>query len=413
MKNFSNGFGLIVGVLLTALLSLFVAVAVEDPTVWVPLFITLLIGGLVPRAGAGALRADASPDISAMVAYAGKFSKKLYRGFITDLAIFKDVTAWWGLKFKENLHKLTVNGQPRPYTGVFEANAGDIAFSGQTIEAEKFQRDILIEPSIYRTTYLGEMRGKGEGANNTTIPFAQFTLETVAKRVGEDINNNTVWNGVGKAGFTAFNAGSTYAVGDYVSFSNGVNTHYYRVVTATLAAESPATHPAKFENVDSLAICLGLGTKIRSLRTADELAHVEVTGSMLTDTYSKAKKIYRGLPEKVRTAGRVTMYYSLSVHEALLDSFEGDISKYTDKDLKLVTLPTSDGNCILKPASWMSGSEQVVCTPKDNLIAGTDLLSDFNDFRTIPQMYTVQLGLTGTLGFGVQDPEAISTNDVD
>src|SRR5690606_37675174 len=116
---------------------------------------------MVPRAHAGALRADASPDISALSAYAGKYSKKLYRGFIQSLDVFNDVTAWWGLKFKENLHRLTVNGQPRPYTGVFEANAGDIAFSGQTIEAEKFQRDILIEPSIYRTTYLGEMRGKG------------------------------------------------------------------------------------------------------------------------------------------------------------------------------------------------------------------------------------------------------------
>jgi len=413
MRNFLNGIKAVTGLVLITVLSLFIAGAIGKPSVSVALFSFFLIAGLVPRAQAGVLRADASPDISALAAYAGKYSNKLYRGFITSLDVFNDITAWWGLKFKENLHRLTVHGQPRPYTGVFEANEGDIAFSGQTIEAEKFQRDLLIEPSKYRTTYLGEMRGKGEGANNMTIPFAQFTLETVAKRVGEDINNNTVWYGIGKAGFTSFDAEDTYAEGDYVSFANGKNVHYYRVLANTTAGQSPATHPDKYENVDALAICLGLGTQIRTLREDDKLGHVEVTGSMLSDTYSKIKKIYRGLPEKIRKSGRVVMYYSLSVHEALLDDFEGDISKYTDKDLKLTTLPTSDGNCILKPVSWMSGSQQVVCTPKENLIAGTDLLSDFNDFRVIPQMYALQLGLTGTLGFGVQDPEAISTNDAD
>lgn len=357
-------------------------------------------------------RLDVSPDISALAAYAGKYSKQLYRRFVTGIQVFNDITPMLNVKHKVNLHKITVEGGPMPYSGIEEYNASDIKLSGQVLEVQDWQRDISIEPKKYRTTYLGEDRGRGEGANNMTVPYAQFTLETVADENASSINNSTVWNGVGKAGFAAFNPASTYTVGTYIAFNNGVKVHYYRVVTATLAGESPATHPAKYTNVDALAICVGLGTQIRTLRTNDELAHVETTGSLATDAYEKFKAVYRGVPEVVRANRKCIMYCSLSSYEALLDDFEGDISKYTDKDLKLTTLPTSSGNCILKPVSWMSGSQQLVCTPKENLIAATDLVSDFNQWRVIPKMYTLALGLTGVLGFGVQDPEAISTNDM-
>ncbi|HWK58725.1 MAG TPA: hypothetical protein VNQ80_15385 [Parapedobacter sp.] len=412
MKNFSKGLGLAVGLLLTALLSLFVANAVGKPALLGVLFAVFLIGGLVPRGNAGVLRAEASPDISALAAYAGKYAKGLYRRFVTGIQVFNDITPMFNVKNKVNLHKLTVSGGPMPYSGIEESNPNDIKLSGQVLEVDDWQRDITIEPKKYRTIYLAEDRGPGEGATNTRIPYAQFTLETVADENASAINNQTVWNGVGRAAFSAFNPASTYDVGDLVRFNTGKKDHYFRALDETTAGQSPATHPAKWLNVDVLAICEGLGTKIRTLRTADALGKVVTTGSLATDAYSKFKAVYRGVPEVVRANRKCFMYSSLSSFEALLDDFEGDISKYTDKDLKLVTLPTSNGNCILKPVTWMSGSQQLVCTPKENLIAATDLLGDYEKWRPIEKMYTIDFGLTGVLGFGVQDPEVISTNDM-
>lgn len=412
MKNTSKILGLFAALFSIVFLSFVIGNVMGSETVGLVFLVGMTVLSIVPRPEKMVLRVDASPDISALAAYSGKYAKQLYRRLVTGMKVFNDITPMFNVKHQVNLHKLTVNGGPMPYTGVEEYNSDDIQLSGQVITVEDWQRDISIEPKKYRTTYLGEERGRGEGANNMRIPFAQFTLETVADENASAINNQTVWNGIGKAGFTAFDPAATYSVGAYVAFNTGVKVHYFRVVTATAAGESPATHPAKFTNVNALAICLGLGTKIRTLRTNNELAHVEPTGSLATDAYAKFKAVYRGVPEVIRANRKCYMYSSLSSFEALLDNFEGDISKYTDKDLKLVTLPTSNGNCILKPVSWMSGSDQLVCTPKENLIAATDLTSDLNSWRAIPKMYTVALGLTGVLGFGVQDPEAISTNDM-
>jgi len=101
---------------------------------------------------------------------------------------------------------------------------------------------------------------------------------------------------------------------------------------------------------------------------------------------------------------------SFTVFEYLLASFE-DISKYTEKDGTLTHLPLTNKKCKLMPVSWITDSDMVSVTPNENFIAGTDLESDYRSIRTIQQMYHLDFGMTGVLGFGVQDPEVVSLND--
>lgn len=106
------------------------------------------------------------------------------------------------------------------------------------------------------------------------------------------------------------------------------------------------------------------------------------------------------------------MYCSLNSHDALLDNIEEKVSKHTVLDLGITYLPKTNKKCMILPASWMGSSHQLNCTPKENLIYGTDAASDMNTIRVLPDVYTLKYAITGVLGFQYQDGDAISMNDM-
>ncbi|MNR25729.1 hypothetical protein D3C85_1428950 [compost metagenome] len=59
----------------------------------------------------------------------------------------------------------------------------------------------------------------------------------------------------------------------------------------------------------------------------------------------------------------------------------------------------------------MNGSGALVASPQSNLYIGTDLLSDLNTINTVPQVYHLDMGLTGVIGFQYADDEAVVMND--
>ncbi|MFD2741955.1 MULTISPECIES: hypothetical protein [Sphingobacterium] len=358
----------------------------------------------------GAFFDTMNPDLSALAKYVGKYRKQIYTRFINGLTIFQDVNARYGVKDREQLLKLKINNQPKPFTGVFSPRGNDIVFSDQELTVEKWQRDFQIQPDRYRDTYLSSLRGRGEGANNMTIPFAQFTFEQVNKQLAADINDVTVWWGEGKTAFSAYSSSATYAVDDLIHYVVNGETRFYEVTASTSAGETPLTAPQKFKAADAKAITEGLGTKIRKARANMLIKNVISTGAITRDNaYEQFKAVWRGAPEWLRTQGGI-LYCSFSNFEKLLDSFE-NISKYTEKDGTMKYLPLTDKKCELRPVTWKTGSDSLEVVSKDNLIAATDEESDYSDIRVIPQMYHLDYGITGVLGFGVQDYDAMAIND--
>lgn len=369
----------------------------------------LLITSFIPREK-GALFDTLNPDLSAMATYVGKHRGNILTDFMNKLTIFQDINGMFEIKDRAQLTKLTIDNQPGPYTGVFSPIGNDITFSDQEISVDKWQRDYQIHPDRYRDSYLSYRRGRGEGANNMTIPFVEFTIGKVNDKLAADVNNITVWWGEGKSKFVVFDPAETYAVGDLFSFKVGEKVLYYEVIQSTNAGETPISHKNKFKSADAKAITVGLGTKIRNARTEGKL-NVTSTGAITsTDAYDQFKEVWRSAPEWIRTEGGI-MYCSFNSYEKLLDSFENN-SKFTTTDMTLSHLPLTNKKCQLKPVSWMAGSEQLVCTHQDNLVAGTDLQSDFRDVRSKEQMYHVDFSITGVIGFAVQDLDALVTNDM-
>lgn len=398
---------LILGLLALVFLMGVIASATGNPLVAFAIGAMALFSGSI-RKESGALFNTIDPDVSALSAYAGKYSKKLYTKFENSLDFFKDLSVFYNVKSAINLLKLAVNGKPKPFTGVFNAQSGDIVYSDQRLTVDKWQRDFQIMPDNYRNTYLEELRGAGEGANNMNFPTHVY--DVVMNKLAGDINDILPWHGVGQAAFTAFDPAVAYTVGSRISYTQNGVVRYYEVVAATTAGETPVSAEAKFEDASVKAITEGLGTKLRKLRTAGDISRVASTGAITqTDAYQQLRSVWAKAPEWVRRQGGL-MYMSFTVFEYLLASFE-DISKYTEKDGTLTHLPLTNKKCKLMPVSWITDSDMVVVTPKENLLAATDLESDYRKIRTIPQMYHLDFGMTGVLGFGVQDPEVVATND--
>lgn len=368
-----------------------------------------LLGAFVPQAE-GVLYNKIDPDVSGLANYAGKFSKKILLNFENKLDFFKDLTTIYNVKSAINLTKLSINGHAKPFTGVFSAESGDIVYSGNRLEVDKWQRDFQIMPDNYRGTYLEELRKAGEGANNMTFPSHVF--DAVTSKLAGDINDIVPWWGLGLAAFLDFNPATAYPVGSHFKQTVDNKTKYYEVVTATQAGETPATAPAKFVDASTKAIAEGLGTKIRKARTSGQITKIASTGIITAaDAEAQFRSVWAMLPEWVRRNGGI-LWCSYSLYELFLLSIR-EFTKYTESDSNTTYLPLTNKKCEIRPATWITNSNMIVGTTKDNLLAGTDLESDYRDIRTIEQMYHLDFGMTGVVGFGIQDFEPLVTNDQD
>ncbi|MNX09503.1 hypothetical protein D3C86_392340 [compost metagenome] len=366
-----------------------------------------------PKIDGNINRSDISPDIAAIQKYVASIKPSLLRKYFNGLAIINDITFQPNVANKLVLPKLIVTGKPRPYTGNHKPNAADIGYGDRELIVDDFQRDIAIDPRKYRNTYLSKFRPAGSGANSNVIPFAEYTVETILLQNASMLNNHTAWKGLGRSAFSNYNPATAYVVGNRIKFTGAdEEPHYYICKTNTNAGESPTTHPAKWDNKDELAVAEGLGTKLKAGRTAGSILSASTGVITKADGHEQALTVYRTLPEELRNqAPDVRLYGSSDTIDLITDGFKDTIGKYTSPDGKITYLPKTDNKCQLVKASWMNGSGALVASPQSNLYIGTDLLSDLNTINTVPQVYHLDMGLTGVIGFQYADDEAVVMND--
>ncbi|MES2810025.1 MAG: hypothetical protein V4619_15445 [Bacteroidota bacterium] len=410
MKNFNNFYKAAGTLLLVAFMGLCLAAyfGINPALAAVGLFMV----GLIPRPANAFFMA--TPDTTNIANYFGKVAPRLFATVLNKMDIAKDIPLITNVKNKLKLTRLIINGEPKPYTGVHNAQDNDIAYSGRDLVVDAFQRDLLIMPSKYRLTYLSDFRDPGEGTNNKSIPFVQFTYNRIVEEQAAAFNNKTAFFGVGTAAFAAYSGAATYAVGDLVTFTTGGELQYWKAIATTSAGQSPDTHPAKWLKANALAITKGLGTILKADRANSVIpaANVASTGAITgADALAQVKAIWRKLPDAVKAQG-AEMNMARTIGEYLLDDIETKLSKYTEKDNSgTLYLPGTDGKCAIKIRSWMSGSGMVFATPRENLMMGTDLLTDLSTPTFIPDVYTIKGGYSGVMGFNYQDENVLAIND--
>lgn len=366
-----------------------------------------------------------SNNVAALSAYAGKHQKGLIGQLVNGLDFANDVTVKRNVKNKLQLPKLSVARGARPFSSETEFKSGQLVYSNRTLEVGAGKRELLIDPEVYRETFLSEALTPGSAANKKEIPYEAFTWMKVIENLAAEINDYTAYNGFDRADAVAFDAGDTYAAGDYITYAQNGITEYWKCLATTTAGQDPDDTPAKWQNVTAEAITKGWGTLIGELVTATSLSPVTI-GAISTGAEALAgmKELFRDFGPAYKKR-QIIIHCSYTNFEYLLDGIK-EYSKYTRDDVNkmegenLIILPETAKKCIVKPASWLGESGRLIAEPAfmeagqwkgQNLCFGTDVLSDMNVIKTKENLWTLEAGIKFLCGFEIADLEALRIGD--
>lgn len=400
MKNFSNTRTGIFGLLLMAVAIVF--------SPFVPMAMTLGIN---------------AADVSALSAYAAAFQRPLIATLINGLDVAKDIVIQPNVKNSIPLAKLKVGKGFRPYSATHEPESGNLKYTDRVLSVAAGKRDLLLDSEDYANKYLAWNLSAGSGAGKKEIPFAQFTWSLIMKQLAAEINDGTVYFGFDKTGIGAYSGAATYTANtDIKTYTQNGVSKYFLCISNTTAGQSPDTNPEKWQDVTERAVVPGLKSYIDT-EISGSTVTVVATGA-ITDGASALTaftKLFRGATAAYKKNGMI-IHAPFTDYEFLMDGILATYSKYTREDLAatgFLVLPNTGGKCVVKPTTWLTGSRRLIMEPNapgdelrgQNLIMGTDLLSDMNEISAIPDVYTLKTGIKLRLGFQIQDLDALYLGD--
>lgn len=333
-----------------------------------PVAITVFCLGLFSSVAIGTIQGvafETSPVVSALTAYAGKFQKKLFSTLFNGLDVRNDITLIPGVKNKEIMTKLTVAQGVRPFNSTYNPPGDELTYTDRVLEVKAAKRELRIDPEKYRTTYLSEALAAGSGANKMEIPFAEYTWNEVMKGIARDINDAC-----------------------YLASYNAAGT-------------TPG------------AICDGLGTIIAAEITATNITAVGTGAVTSANAVTKFEQMYKALPVAYQNT-LTYMYCSYTNYFNYIEHYRATYGGNVDNaglTQEGAYLKISGGKCIIKPCTWMGTSNRLILTVKENLLMGTDLLSDAQEIKMTPAMWTIDAGVKFLIGFQIRDLGAIKVND--
>jgi hypothetical protein len=370
-----------------------------------------------------------SVDVSTLLAdYAEENKQPLIASLVNGLDIAQDIMVVPNVKGKMKLTKLSVGNGFRPYSSTTEFKAGQLAFTKRELVTQTGKRELLIDWRDFKTTYLALRTSPGSGANKdfNNMEFAPFVWEQVIKNMQREINDETAYFGFDAGDAVAFDIGDPYDAGDYVTFAVSGVTEYFLCVDDTSAGETPITDPEKWLYVTARAVVPGIKTYVDELITSTELSEVAVgvinSGATALDGF---RELFRSQSAPNQKAGQI-VHASYTDCDYLMDGIEDKLTKYTTPEVSnwlkmgLIPIPGTDGRGFAKRATWLTGSRRLISSPivpgtgySKGIVMGTDLLSDGNEIKTKPNLWTLEAGIALDLGFQVPDPDAIRINDQD
>lgn len=409
----------------SAFIALFLGVAVQSATGLNGFAVagTLMASGyalpyLVAELPKGISFMAVSPDVSLIAGYAGDHKGELLRRMVLGMEVAKHVTILPNVKDQTPLISLAVTKGLRPYTltPTFES---ELQYKKRTLTTGLGKKEFLIDPQLYRNTYLSKYMDPA--ANSKRIPFEQFANETIIQEFGNEINEAVPFFGLDKSRFSLLVAANVNTAGSLVYVDTTASQRdYYRVVTTTIANDTPTSAPAKFEKINGRAVADGLQIHITEAISASTLTPVTtgaINNSVATTTgVEVCKKVYRALDPGYRKEV-VMAYMSFDSFDKVNDAIEEKM-KYvvTDPSTEQVMenavyVPGTNRKLIAVGCGWMGSSARIIVTPKSNVIMGCDLLSDANTINTNAQLWGTEMGLLFNPGINFALMDAVRVND--
>lgn len=360
MKNLKLKISLLVIALVAYAAGMFFA----SPAIGLATFTGLTAIGMVPRVAGAAFMA--TPDTSALSAYAGKFENKLFSTLRARLTILNDVTLIPGIKNILNLTKLTVADGVRGYREDFDSSDSDLKYSGRSLAVTLLKRDMKINPLKYRNTFMSEVMKPG--VNPADIPFAQFVNNAIMEQIASEIQ---------RGAYTAVK-------GDESTLAKSFDG-YATIIAAEIAKEVATP-----------------GTGIVPVATGALSA---------TNAVQKFEDMVAAMPSDFVDAG-FSVFSSIESARKYNNDYREKYGKYQEKDESgNLIIDNTAGKVVIKPVSWMGTSGRLIATPKENLLAGVDALGDMDKIHTDLELEIIKYRVLFALGFQIRDLGAIRVND--
>lgn len=363
-------------------------------------------------------------DVTGISSYADEHKRTIIATMVNGLDIAQDVEVIPNVKNKIALPKLKVGDGARPYSATHEPKAGQLVYSDRYLEVFPGKRDLLIEVEAFRQKHLAWRTNAGSGANKKfdDMDFAPFTWQEVIKGLQRELNDETAYFGFDKSTAAVYSEVATYAANAYIIYPvNGINEYFQNISgSTTTAGQDPIDTPAKWSNVTARAITPGIRSHIDAAISGG--FSVTATGAVTDAATALAacKALFRSMPPVYKNWG-VIINASYTDWEFLLDAL-ATRTQYTNPDTAallnagMIVLPETGGKCLVKASTWLNGSRRLIAQPMNrvgnmakgtNLVLGTDLLSDANDIKVVPDVYTEKIGMKFLLGFQIQDLDAL------
>ncbi len=315
-------------------------------------------------------------DITAINNYAGQYRPQIITSIVNGLDVVQDLTVIRNLRAPRILPKYVGKKGLRPYDSNVTQPAGQHGtFSKRTIVPRTSMKIIRVLPEELRKTFLSE----GLAANAKEYPggFAQYFWDEQQKTLSAEINDE-FYLSVDPEAINDYVPGNSYTVGQRVAFG----TDFFECIVAATANQSPSANPEKWTNINGKCLGDGLGTIINAEYANLPAANKIATG-LLTETncYDKVTSFYMAmLPAHQKLGG--TIYCSYNVYGkyllALAEKYKNGTSMFQVPGSVSLYIFSSGNKWVLKPVTWMNGSQRLIGTQKENLYFGTDVTSDMD-----------------------------------
>jgi hypothetical protein len=355
MKNLSK---IIFGLAFLFIASIFTANAVEIPGLAPLLFVVGVVISFTIYTQPGFV--FTALNITDLNTALGSYYRKNKDGIISEMLLGMNVDqnfeVWDDVKDEVPLPSLEISDLVKPANDTtFSPTANALKFGARILKVRKWKVDLLIVPGDLEKTWLG--RYKKKGSDPMDLPFEQYIFDYIIQKVHNNVRMSALYNGI-------YNAGGTAPV----DIMNGLKKLIADEITATTI--TPITTGVVTEaNVIAslLAVYDGIGDAYKNVPTQ------MIVSNQLFDWYTRK-------------------YNPISNTSLVVD----DINKLSNAHLN--QFPLAGTNCVLKREPGMGASQRIICTPKTNMVYGTDSFGEENNIKVQEFERTIKIMIDAKSG---------------
>ncbi|MBS1684751.1 MAG: hypothetical protein JSS76_08355 [Bacteroidetes bacterium] len=308
-----------------------------------------------------------SVDVSGIGSFAEQYDKQIILQALLGLAkqgIFIDENVSTSKKYP----KYIVQSGLQPYSPTFTGE-GSLVLSDRELTTKPAKDEYLIDAFEFEDTYL---RLNRKDATLDVIPYENYFWQQVAGRVTDKLITSVIWKGD----------------------TDDVSTN------------------------KAIRICDGL-EKILAQAVIDGDVTPVVTGALTSSNavgkmelvYSTAMAAQPALISKpmiIYCSPTNRLNYKLNYRSSYPQ--DGDPETY-ENGVKTLYLKLAEQPVEIKAVDWLAGSNKLILSPADNLIMGTNKMSDMNTLKVVPDVWTQKIGLRFVVGLQIRDTEVLFAND--